>query len=829
MNSSMKIYPYIPLRDLVLFPGSWVSVSIYREHSKKVISQLVNESNGTEPPVVLLLTQKKSQQDNPSFKDLYQVGTKAQISQVTELPDGTLKVFFVGLGRIQATDVLEDSGSIPQCYGQELETISENSHEIEAMSRAIFSTCQDIPDLKPLAAQLQKAKLKGDDKIQNTESVLDQLVSAVTMDISLKQKILETPSLLKRSQLILEFLKKEAVISDTEKNITNAIRKQAKQEQLKYIRHLREQALKSLDEEINKNLSAKGKKDKKDGHIPDNVIARIQEEEKKLSSMGPMSHEASLIKNYLDFLRALPWNTKTPPQKDLSQAEEVLSKAHYGMEEFKEKILQYLAVSIRAGKALGKVLCLIGPPGVGKTSIAGAIAKATGRSFVRIALGGLRDEADIRGHRRTYIGAMCGRIIDGIRRAGYSNPLVLLDEIDKISHEFRGDPSAALLEVLDPEQNHSFLDHYLDVPYDLSQVMFVCTANSWNIHPALLDRMEVVQLYSYSPDEKFEIALRHLLPKIITQHHLKQGEFSISHEAMRQLITEYTRQEAGVRNLERELANLAGRAVKKIECQQGTNLRITRNNLAKHVGKPRIVPHGAITEDSVGLVTGLAYTESGGALLSMEALLLPGQGKIKATGKLGEVMQESVQAAYSFFQSQAKHYGIDPEIFKTHDIHVHVAEGAIPKDGPSAGVGLFLAILSAVTGKKVRKFTAMTGEISLTGKVWAIGGLKEKLLAAMRGKITRVFIPRDNLEHLQVLPKKLRSQLRIMDFLDQKSVSSDEDKESERCSPIAASMFSAAEDEPEEKKQEKAILEIIPISSVTELLEHALVDWYTPQ
>jgi ATP-dependent Lon protease len=681
------------------------------------------------------------------------------VLQLLKLPDGTVKVLVEG-GKRARIAAFKETESFFEAFVETLEEQLTDSRELEALARTVVSQFEQYIKLNK---KIPPEVLVSINQIEDPAKLADTVASHLSLKIAEKQELLETLSVAERLERVFAHMESEIGVLQVERRIRNRVKRQMEKTQREY--YLNEQ-LKAIQKELGEGedgrdeaaeLEEKIKKTRLSKEAREKAMAEL----KKLRTMSPMSAEATVVRNYLDWLLSIPWKKKTKIKTDLEAAERILNEDHYGLEKVKERILEYLAVQARSQKIRGPILCLVGPPGVGKTSLGKSIAKATGRNFVRMSLGGVRDEAEIRGHRRTYIGSMPGKIIQGMKKAKSSNPLFLLDEIDKLGADWRGDPSSALLEVLDPEQNSTFQDHYLEVDYDLSDVMFVTTANSLRMPQPLLDRMEIIRIPGYTEDEKVEIAKRHLIPKVSEANGLKPEEWTISDEALRDLIRYYTR-EAGVRNLEREIAGLARKAVREIVQKKASKVTFTRKNLEKFAGVRKYRYGEAELEDMVGVVTGLAWTEVGGELLSIEAVLMPGKGNVKHTGKLGDVMQESVQAAMSYVRSRALSFGIKPPLFEKRDIHVHVPEGATPKDGPSAGVAMATAIVSALTGIPVRRDIAMTGEITLRGRVLPIGGLKEKLLAALRGGITTVLIPKENEKDLAEIPDNVKKGLKII-------------------------------------------------------------------
>ena len=749
-------FPVLPLRDIVVFPNMIVPLFVGREKSVRALEEIMRTDQR-----IVLLTQKNAAQEDPKSKDLYSVGTVAQVLQLLKLPDGTVKVLVEGEQRAHVLKLALEG----PFYMADVELMDEGTEpvtqETEAMMRTSFNLFEQYLKLNP---KIPPEALTSIAKIEKAHHLADTLASHLTIKVSDKQKILEIIDVNDRLEAICGFMEGEIGVLQAEKRIRSRVKSQMEKSQRDY--YLNEQ-MKAIQKELGEDGDSLSEienfeKQIKTLKLSKEAKAKAEAELRKFKVMNPMSSEATVVRNYLDWILGLPWQQPTKVKRDVKAAEEVLDVDHYGLEKVKERIVEYLAVQARVGKVKGPILCLVGPPGVGKTSLGESIAKATGRKFVRIALGGVRDEAEIRGHRRTYIGSMPGKIIQGMKKAGSSNPLFLLDEIDKLGADWRGDPTSALLEVLDPEQNTTFADHYLEVDYDLSDVMFVTTANSLNMPQPLLDRMEVIRLSGYTEDEKIEIARQHLIPKQLERHGLKPEEWQISENALREVIRHYTR-EAGVRNLEREIAKLLRKAIKEILTSTSKNkVEVTEQNLQQYLGVMRYHYGISEAEDMVGTTTGLAWTEAGGEILFVEAVMLPGKGKMTITGKLGEVMQESVQAAASFVRSKSTYFGVEPPVFEKNDIHIHVPEGATPKDGPSAGVAMCTSIVSILTGIPVRREVAMTGEITLRGRVLPIGGLKEKLLAAHRGGIKTVLIPHENEKDLIEIPDKIKSNLKII-------------------------------------------------------------------
>ena len=753
-TTKTAIFPVLPLRDIVVFPHMIVPLFVGRDKSVKALEDVMQDDKQ-----ILLVAQKNAGQDDPTVDDIYEMGTIGTVLQLLKLPDGTVKVLVEGSQRAKIVRYT-DKEEFFQAEAELIEDIVQDSKDLEALSRSVITQFEQYIKLNKKIPPEVFVSLS---QIEDFGKLSDTIASHLALKISEKQELLEFVSAADRLERAYSFMESEIGVLQVEKRIRNRVKRQMEKTQREY--YLNEQ-MKAIQKELGETEDGRDEAGEFEERIektklPKDAKEKATQELKKLKSMSPMSAEATVVRNYLDWLLSIPWAKRSRVKKDIKAAEKILNQDHYGLAKVKERILEYLAVQVRVRKIKGPILCLVGPPGVGKTSLGKSMAKATGRNFVRMSLGGVRDEAEIRGHRRTYIGSMPGKIIQGMKKAKTSNPLFLLDEIDKLGADWRGDPTSALLEVLDPEQNNTFADHYLEVDYDLSDVMFVTTANTLRMPQPLLDRMEVIRLSGYTEDEKVEIAKRHLLSKQVKAHGLKKSEWSISDEALRDLVRLYTR-EAGVRNMERELANLARKAVKELATNSRTSVRVTRRNLDKYAGVPRYRFGEMESEDLVGVTTGLAWTEVGGELLSIEALLMPGKGNISQTGKLGDVMQESVQAARSYVRSRLAIFGISPKFFVKRDIHVHVPEGATPKDGPSAGVAMCTSIVSTLTGIPVRREVAMTGEITLRGRVLPIGGLKEKLLAAHRGGITTVLIPRDNEKDLVEIPDNVKKGLTII-------------------------------------------------------------------
>ena len=748
------LYPVLPLRDIVVFPHMIVPLFVGRQKSVLALEDVMKDDKQ-----ILLVTQKNAAQDDPTTADIFTVGTVGTVLQLLKLPDGTVKVLVEGRHRARIQR-FADNEQFFQAFADAIGERAGSQQETEALARTVVSQFEQYIKLNK---KIPPEVLVSINQIEEPGKLADTVASHLTLKIPEKQELLETEAVAERLEKVFGYMEGEIGVLQVEKRIRNRVKRQMEKTQREY--YLNEQ-LKAIQKELGEGedgrdemaeLEERITKTKFSKEARDKAMAELR----KLKSMSPMSAEATVVRNYLDWLLSVPWQNRTKIKRDIKGAEKVLNADHFGLEKVKERILEYLAVQQRMRKMKGPILCLVGAPGVGKTSLGKSVARATGRNFVRMSLGGVRDEAEIRGHRRTYIGSMPGKVLQGMKKAKSSNPLFLLDEVDKLGADWRGDPSSALLEVLDPEQNSAFNDHYLEVDYDLSDVMFVTTANTLRIPQPLMDRMEIIRIPGYTEDEKVEIARRHLIPKQTSAHGLKKNEWAISDEAVRDIIRYYTR-EAGVRNLEREIANLTRKAIKDILMKKGERIAVTRRNLEKYAGVRRFRFGEAETEDMVGITTGLAWTEVGGELLTIEAVTLPGKGRVTATGKLGDVMKESVQAAESYVKSRSYAFGIKPTIFEKKDIHVHVPEGATPKDGPSAGVAMVTSIVSVLTGIPVKRDIAMTGEITLRGRVLPIGGLKEKLLAALRGGLKTVLIPKENEKDLAEIPDNVKRGLKII-------------------------------------------------------------------
>ena len=752
-NEAMEL-PLLPLRDVVVFPHMVIPLFVGRPKSIKALESAMEDGKS-----ILLVAQKSAAKDEPAVEDLYDIGCIANILQMLKLPDGTIKVLVEGVQRARIERV-EDMRSLFVASVRPVPVAEAPTHELEAMRRAIIAQFDQYVKLNKKIPPEILGSLAG---IDEAGRLADTIAAHLPLKLEQKQEVLEMFDTGARLEKLLGQLEGELDILQVEKRIRGRVKRQMEKSQREY--YLNEQ-VKAIQKELGEgeegaDLEEMDKKIKSAG-MPKEALAKAEAEFKKLRLMSPMSAEATVVRNYIDTLVGLPWKKKSRVSKDLGEAEKILDKDHYGLERVKERILEYLAVQQRVDKVKAPILCLVGPPGVGKTSLGQSIAKATNRKFIRMALGGVRDEAEIRGHRRTYIGSMPGKILQNMSKVGVKNPLFLLDEVDKLGMDFRGDPSSALLEVLDPEQNHTFQDHYVEVDFDLSDVMFVATANTLNIPPALLDRMEVIRLSGYTEDEKINIAQRYLLPKQMKNNGLKREELSVTEEAVRDIVRYYTR-EAGVRSLEREISKVCRKVVKQLVLKSRTSkVVVNAKNLDKFLGVRKYSFGMAEKENQIGQVTGLAWTEVGGELLTIEAVQLPGKGKVVTTGKLGEVMQESIQAALSVVRRRARSLGIDPDFYQKSDIHIHLPEGAIPKDGPSAGIAISTALVSVLTGIPVRCDVVMTGEITLRGEVLAIGGLKEKLLAAVRGGIRTALIPEENVKDLAEIPDNIKNAIEIV-------------------------------------------------------------------
>ena len=748
-------YPVLPLRDIVVFPHMIVPLFVGREKSVRALEEVMNDDKQ-----ILLVSQKEAGQENPSAEDLYTVGTVGTVLQLLKLPDGAIKVLVEGNSRANITKFEEIDGFLQADITMPDEDMGDTPVETTALSRTVL---QQFEDYIKLNKKIPSEVMVSLSQVEDESKVADTIASHLNVNIAEKQELLELTSVPERLEKIFSFMNNEIGVMKVEKRIRNRVKRQMEKSQREY--YLNEQ-IKAIQKELGEGDDGRNEIQEIEEKLNNTKLSKegfekVTAELKKLKNMSPMSAEATVVRNYIDTMLALPWSKKSRIKKDINVAREILDADHYGLEKVKDRIIEYLAVQKRMKKPKGPILCLVGPPGVGKTSLGQSIAKATGRQFSRMALGGVRDESEIRGHRRTYIGSMPGKIIQNLKKVGTSNPLILLDEIDKLGADWRGDPSSALLEVLDPEQNSTFQDHYIEVDYDLSDVMFITTANTMNMPQPLLDRMEIIRLSGYTEDEKVEIARRHLIKKQIKDHGLKDGEFELTDEALRKTIQNYTR-EAGVRNIERELARLARKAVTEIVSGKADTVKVTVDNLEDYLGVPKFRRSEIDDKDQIGVTTGLAWTEVGGELLNIEAVTVPGKGRVTSTGKLGSVMKESIQAAEYFIKNRARMIGIKSEDLAKNDIHVHVPEGATPKDGPSAGVAMVTSLVSALTGNPVRADVAMTGEVTLRGRVLAIGGLKEKLLAAVRGGIKTALIPLENQKDLAEIPDNIKDALTII-------------------------------------------------------------------
>ncbi|AGK57430.1 ATP-dependent protease La [Hyphomicrobium denitrificans 1NES1] len=748
-----ELFPVLPLRDIVVFPYMVVPLFVGREKSIAALEEVMRADKQ-----ILLAAQKNAGDDDPSPDAIYEIGTLASVLQLLKLPDGTVKVLVEGNTRAKIIRYTANTSY----FEAEVERVAEvpgAKDELEALARSVVTQFESYVKLNK---KVSPEVLSNVGQIEDYAKLADTIASHLAVKISDKQDVLETASISERLERVYTLMESEISVLQVERKIRSRVKRQMEKTQREY--YLNEQ-MKAIQKELGDSderddiseFEEKIENTKLSKEAKDKALAEL----KKLKQMSPMSAEATVVRNYLDWLLSIPWGIKGKVKKDIAEAQTILDQEHYGLEKVKERILEYLAVQARTNKLKGPILCLVGPPGVGKTSLGKSIANATGREFVRMSLGGVRDEAEIRGHRRTYIGSMPGKVIQSMKKAKRTNPLFLLDEIDKMGQDFRGDPAAALLEVLDPEQNATFNDHYLEVDYDLSNVMFVTTANTLNIPPALMDRMEIIRLAGYTEDEKLEIAKRHLIPEQVTAHGLEPDEWTVENGALKEVIRRYTR-EAGVRSLEREIAKLARKAVKEILTSSKSSIVVTAENVHDFLGVPKYRYGEAELEDQVGIVTGLAWTEVGGELLTVEGVMMPGKGRMTVTGNLRDVMKESIQAANAYVRSHSVDFGIHPSLFEKRDIHVHVPEGATPKDGPSAGIAMTTAIISVLTGIPVRKDVAMTGEITLRGRVLPIGGLKEKLLAALRGGIKTVIIPEENAKDLAEIPNEVQTKMDII-------------------------------------------------------------------
>ena len=745
--------PLLPLRDIVVFPNMVIPLFVGRDKSIAALNEVMKKDKK-----IVLVTQKNSEIDDPKKTDVFMYGCEGNILQLLKLPDGTVKVLVEGSKRVKILDFKDNDKFIICEYAHQHDVVTKDEDLIPLAMTAV----RRLEKLTSINKKVSSETISNIKKLVSASHIADNIASHLTATISEKQQIFETIDVKKRLNSIIKIMENETSIIGVEKRIRGRVKTQMEKTQREY--YLNEQ-LKAIQKELGeiedgKDETSSLNKSILKSKMPEDVEKKCMAELKKLKNMSPMSAEATVIRNYLDWMIDLPWYKKGKVDIDLKKALAVLDADHFGLEKVKERIIEFLAVQKRMDKIKGPILCLVGPPGVGKTSLGKSIARATNREFVRVSVGGMRDEAEIRGHRRTYIGSLPGKIIQMMKKAGTKNPLILLDEIDKIGNDYRGDPSSALLEALDPEQNTAFNDHYLEVDYDLSDVMFVTTANTLNILPPLLDRMEVIRLAGYTEDEKISIANKYLLPKQIKDNGVKENEMTLSQDIIKEIIRSYTK-ESGVRNLEREISKIARKVVKKVVAGEEKGVKIDLNNLSDYLGIQKFNFGELESENKIGVVTGLAWTEYGGEILKIETVTMPGKGRMQITGKLGDVMQESVKAAKSFIRSKSLEYGIIPPIFEKKDFHIHVPEGATPKDGPSAGIGMVTSIVSAITKTPVRRDVAMTGEVTLTGQVLPIGGLKEKLLAAHRAGIKEVLIPKENEKDLADMPKKIINDIKI--------------------------------------------------------------------
>ena len=754
MSNETILHPVLPLRDIVVFPTMVVPLFVGREKSVKALEVVMAEDKE-----ILLSSQIDATEDEPTSEGIYNVGVLANVLQLLKLPDGTVKVLVEGTRRVKISNFNENE----DYFEAVAEILTEEDGDIETIKALQKSVAVEFEKYAKIKKNIPEEALAAVTTAEDPRQLVDLISGHLGIEVDEKQKLLENLVISERLEQVYSHMQSEVSVLQVEKKIKTRVKSQMERTQREY--YLNEQ-MKAIQKELGDGEDGQNEIAELETRVNDTKLSKEAKEKaeaeiKKLKSMSPMSAEATVVRNYLDWLLCLPWGTKSRVKKDLNKAQTILDDDHYSLDKVKERIIEYLAVQQRSKKVKGPIMCLVGPPGVGKTSLGKSVAKATGREFIRISLGGVRDESEIRGHRRTYIGSMPGKIIQALKKAKTTNPLILLDEIDKMGQDFRGDPASAMLEVLDPEQNSTFSDHYLEVEYDLSNVMFLTTANSYNMPGPLLDRMEIVPLAGYTEDEKREIALRHLLEKSLKNNGLKQGEFALSNEALTAIIQFYTR-EAGVRNLEREIVRLARKVVTKIVKGESQTITITPENLSEFLGVQKFKYGLAELQDQIGVVTGLAYTSSGGDLLQIEALKLPGKGRMKTTGKLGDVMKESIDAASSYVRSISPKIGVKPTRFDKLDIHVHVPEGATPKDGPSAGLAMVTSIVSVLSGIPIKKDLAMTGEVTLRGNALPIGGLKEKLLAALRGGIKTVLIPQDNEKDLIEIPDNVKEGLSII-------------------------------------------------------------------
>jgi len=762
VKSEVKFLPLLPLRGILVFPYMVIHLDVGREKSVLAIEEAMIQDR-----IIFLATQREAQTDDPGVDDIYQIGTVAEVKQLLKLPGGTIRVLVEGISRARIRRFLANEPFFQVEVDQYSEVFEKNS-EIEALMRSLV---YQFEQYVKLSKRIPPETVVSVVNLEEPGRLADIIASHLALRIDDKQNVLEAVNIVQRLEKLCALVAKELEIVELERKINIRVRKQMEKTQKEY--YLREQ-MKAIQREL-------GEKDERmaeseelrekiaEAKLPKEVEEKALKEVERLEKMPPMAAEAAVVRNYLDWLLALPWNKGTRDRLDIKMAEAILDEDHYGLKTVKERILEYLAIRKLAKKMKGPIICFVGPPGVGKTSLGRSIARALERKFIRMSLGGVRDEAEIRGHRRTYVGAMPGRIIQGIRQAGSKNPVFLLDEIDKMSMDFRGDPSAALLEVLDPEQNNTFSDHYIEAPFDLSNVMFITTANlQHNIPRPLQDRMEIIYLSGYTEEEKVQIAMRHLLPKQIKEHGLSKGMLRMTENTVRKIIREYTR-ESGVRNLERQIATICRKTARQVVSDKASKVQVTPLNLNQYLGTPRFRYGVAEQDDQVGVATGLAWTEVGGDTLAIEVSIYKGSGRLTLTGKLGDVMKESAQAGYSYIRSRAAELSIDEELYDKQDIHIHIPEGAIPKDGPSAGITMATALASAVTGQKVRHDVAMTGEITLRGRVLPVGGIKEKVLAAHRAGIKTLVLPKDNKKDLDEIPKKVKDKLNfiLVEHMDQ--------------------------------------------------------------
>ena len=745
--------PLLPLRDIVVFPSMVIPLFVGRDKSITALNEVMKKEKK-----IILVTQKNSEVDDPKENDIFTYGCESNILQLLKLPDGTVKVLVEGIKRVKITKFIDDEKFINCSY----ESVTEIINKEEDLMPLAMTAIKRLEKLTSVNKKISSETINNIKQLKDSSKISDHIASHLSMMITEKQEIFETFDVKKRLNAVIKVMENEASIIGVEKRIRGRVKTQMEKTQREY--YLNEQ-LKAIQKELGEIEDGKDETSNLNKAIlkakmPKDVQKKCMSELKKLKNMSPMSAEATVVRNYLDWMIDLPWQKKDQVSIDLKKSKSILDEDHFGLEKVKERIIEFLAVQKRMEKIKGPILCLVGPPGVGKTSLGKSIAKATNRQFVRMSLGGVRDEAEIRGHRRTYIGSLPGKIIQMMKKAGTKNPLILLDEVDKIGNDYRGDPSSALLEALDPEQNTTFNDHYLEVDYDLSDVMFVTTANTLNILPPLLDRMEVIRIPGYTEDEKISIANKYLLPKQLKDNGVKQGEMNVVDGTIRSVIRNYTK-ESGVRNLEREISKISRKVVKKIVSEEEKTVEINEKNLSDFLGVQKYKFGELETEDKIGIVTGLAWTEFGGEILKIETVNMPGKGRMQITGKLGDVMQESVKAAKSYVRSKSLEYGIVPPTFEKKDFHIHVPEGATPKDGPSAGIAMVTSIVSSITEIPVNKEVAMTGEVTITGQVLPIGGLKEKLLAAHRAGIKHVLIPKENEKDLFEIPKKVKEDIKI--------------------------------------------------------------------